>query len=52
MSLHNEREDEYTASEMSSPGSSVDSVKNDQSMMTNPPEISEILLKSLISDPR
>ncbi|KAK9981752.1 hypothetical protein ABG768_001276 [Culter alburnus] len=48
MSLHNEREDEDTASEMSSPspGSSCETVDSDQSMTTDPPEFSDALMTS------
>ncbi|KAK7161030.1 hypothetical protein R3I94_003870 [Phoxinus phoxinus] len=48
MSLHNEREDEDTGSEMSSPspGSSCESVKSDPSMTTDPPKFSDATVTS------
>ncbi|XP_077053610.1 protein NLRC3-like isoform X2 [Siphateles boraxobius] len=51
MSFHTERQDEDTASEMSSPspGSSCVSVKSDQSMMTDPPEFSDATVTSDLS---
>ncbi|XP_048051592.1 NLR family CARD domain-containing protein 3-like isoform X12 [Megalobrama amblycephala] len=50
MSLHNKREDEDTASEMSSPspGSSCETVDSDQSKATDPPGFSDA---SVTSDP-
>jgi len=51
MSLHNEREDEDTASERSSPspGSSGESVKSNQSMRKLPSGFSDA---TVTSDPR